>query len=78
MVSGPVFIVQESYYEDTAADDLRISWSITISVLSLAVGIAVADSKIDLDCAVDSYVPELVDSTYAGVTVRKALTWPLA
>ena len=66
-------IVHEAYYLDTAPDDLRISWSMAKSFLSAAFGVAVTEGKIDLDAAVDSYVPALADSAYKGVSVRSVL-----
>ncbi|MEO0496440.1 MAG: serine hydrolase [Pseudomonadota bacterium] len=66
-------IVHESYLLGTQADDLRISWSMAKSVLSVAMGIAVEDGLIDIDRTVETYVPTLTQSAYAGVTVRNAL-----
>lgn len=66
-------VAHEAYYLDTAPDDLRISWSMAKSFLSAAFGVAVTEGKIDLDKPVDSYVPELADSAYKGVTVRSVL-----
>lgn len=66
-------IFHESYYLGTGPDDLRISWSMAKSVLSLVLGAAVKDAQIDLDLPVSSYVTELAESAYEGVTVRDAL-----
>ncbi|MEN0086833.1 MAG: serine hydrolase [Pseudomonadota bacterium] len=66
-------IVHESYALGTKADDLRISWSMAKSILSVAMGVAVEDGLIELDQPVESYVPALADSAYADVTVRNAL-----
>ena len=66
-------VVHESYDLGTGAEDQRISWSVAKSVLSLAMGRAVADDLVELDRAVESYVPALADSAYRGVTVRQAL-----
>lgn len=66
-------IVHEGYLLGTQADDLRISWSMAKSMLSVAMGVAVEDGLIDLDSNVDTYVPALAGSAYRGVTVRNAL-----
>ena len=66
-------IAHESYRLGTRPDDLRISWSVAKSVLSLAVGAAVERGELDLGRTVDSYVPALADGAYAGVTVEQAL-----
>ena len=60
----------EDYYLGTGPEDLRISWSVAKSFLSAAFGIAVDEGKVDLDNAVDTYVPEFANSAYKGVTVR--------
>lgn len=65
-------VVHESYYLGTGADDLRISWSVAKSVLSLVLGTLVADGTIpDLDAPVTQYVPELAGSAYAGASIRQ-------
>lgn len=65
-------IVHESYHLGTSAVDLRISWSMAKSVLSLVLGTMVADGTIpDLDAPVTDYVPALADSAYAGATIRQ-------
>ena len=66
-------IVHEAYFLGTNAGDQRISWSVAKSVLSLAMGRAVADGLVHLDRSVESYVPALAGSAYRGVTVRQAL-----
>lgn len=65
-------VVHESYRLGTGPDDLRISWSIAKSVLSLVLGTLVADGTIpDLDAQVADLVPELRGSAYRGATVRQ-------
>ncbi|MEO0635757.1 MAG: serine hydrolase [Pseudomonadota bacterium] len=66
-------IVHESYYLGTGEEDLRISWSMAKSMLSVAIGVAVDNGLIDLDRTVDSYVPSLAGSAYEGATVRNVL-----
>jgi len=65
-------IVHESYHRGTGESDLRISWSIAKSVLSLVLGTLVADGTIpDLDAPVTRYVPTLRSSAYAAATIRQ-------
>lgn len=65
-------IVHESYHLGTGPDDLRMSWSVAKSVLSLVLGTLVADGTLpDLDVPVDRLVPALARSAYAGATVRQ-------
>ena len=65
-------IVHESYRLGTQPDDLRISWSVAKSVLSLLLGTLVADGSItDLDAPVTRYLPELQGSAYDGATIRQ-------
>ena len=66
-------IVFEEYYLGTKPDDLRVSWSVAKSFLSVAFGVAVSDGLIDLEAEVQTYVPDLVRSAYNGVTVRNVL-----
>ena len=65
-------IVHESYRLGTQPDDLRISWSVAKSVLSLLLGTLVEDGSItDLDAPVTRYLPELQGSAYDGATIRQ-------
>jgi len=65
-------VVHESYHLGTGAEDLRISWSMAKSVLSLVLGTLVADGTIpDLDAPVTRYVPALAGSAYDGATIRQ-------
>ncbi len=64
----------ESYYQSTAAEDLRISWSVAKSVLSLLMGIALDQGAIaSLDDPVTKYAPQLVGSAYDGASIRNVL-----
>lgn len=64
----------ESYYQGTGAEDLRISWSVAKSVLSLLMGIALDQGAIaSLDDPVTTYAPQLVGSAYDGATIRNVL-----
>ncbi len=65
-------VVHEDYRLGTSPDDLRVSWSLAKSVLSLVLGTMVADGTIpDLDAPVVQYVPALRASAYAGATIRQ-------
>ncbi|MGX9351010.1 serine hydrolase domain-containing protein [Shimia sp. W99] len=67
-------IVHESYYRDTAPDDLRISWSVAKSYLSALFGIVLAEGQIDsLDDPVTKYAPKLTATAYDGATIRNVL-----
>jgi len=65
-------VVHEDYRLGTGREDLRISWSIAKSVLSLVLGILVDEGIIpDLDAPVTDHVPALRASAYAGATIRQ-------
>ena len=67
-------IVFEQYRLGTTRDDLRISWSVAKSALSLLLGTLVADGTIpDLDAQVTQYAPLLRGSAYDGATIRNVL-----
>ena len=66
-------IVHESYRLGTGADDLRISWSVAKSVLSLLTGILVAEGAVALDDPVVRHVPALKGTAYDGVVLEDVL-----
>ena len=67
-------IVHESYYQGTGPEDLRISWSMAKSVLSMLLGQVMAEGKIaSLDDPVTQYAPSLAGSAYDGATIRNVL-----
>lgn len=67
-------VTHESYHLDTGPEDLRISWSVAKSFLSLLFGQLHADGTIpDLDAQVTAYAPALVGSAYDGATIRDVL-----
>ncbi|WP_323037426.1 serine hydrolase [Pararhodobacter sp.] len=67
-------IVAEGYYLGTEQDDLRVSWSVAKSVLSLLVGQLHDEGVIpDLDAQVTQFAPELRGSAYDGATIRNVL-----
>lgn len=67
-------VVHEDYRLGTGRDDLRVSWSMAKSALSLLLGTLVDDGTIpDLDAPVTQYAPALGGSAYAGATIRSVL-----
>lgn len=68
-------LVHESYYLGTGPDDLRISWSMAKSALSMLFGTVLAEGKIaSIDDPVAKYVPALKDSAYGAASIRNVLT----
>ena len=68
-------LVHESYYLGTGPDDLRISWSVAKSFLSVLFGIIEAEGAIaSLDDPVTKYAPALAGSAYDGASVHDVLT----
>ncbi len=66
-------ITFEDYYLGTGPEDRRISWSMNKSVVSALMGIVVDQGLVEINRPVDTYVPELADSGYAGVPVKAVL-----
>ncbi len=67
-------LVHEAYFRGTTPQDLRISWSVAKSLLSAAIGVAVAEKKIaNLDAQVIDLVPSLKKTAYDGVTIKNLL-----
>ena len=66
-------VTHESYHLGTGPDDLRISWSVAKSFLSLLTGILVADGALTLDDAVTDHAPDLAGTAYDGATVEDVL-----
>lgn len=64
-------IVHETYRLGTGPDDLRISWSVAKSWLSVLLGIVIDEGAIaSLDAPVTDYAPALAGSAYDGATIR--------
>lgn len=67
-------VVHEVYRLGTGPDDLRMSWSVAKSALSLLMGTLVDDGTItDLDAPVTRHVPALRGSAYDGATIRNVM-----
>lgn len=80
MVTGLVVlhegqIVHETYRLGTGQDDLRISWSVAKSVLSLLYGILLQEGAVPpLEAQVTAHVPQLSGTAYEGATIKDVLT----
>jgi CubicO group peptidase (beta-lactamase class C family) len=67
-------VVHEDYRLGTEPDDLRISWSLAKSYLSMLFGVIVEAGAIaSLDDPVTDYAPELTGTAYDGVSIRAVL-----
>jgi len=67
-------ILFERYQYDRKAEDRFISHSMAKSIVSLAVGMAVAEGRIaSLDDLVSKYVPKLAGSPYGETAIRNVL-----
>lgn len=67
-------IRHQSYRLGTGPEDLRMSWSIAKSVMSLLVGALLEEGIFDdLDAPLVRFAPKLSDSAYTKVTLRQAL-----
>jgi CubicO group peptidase (beta-lactamase class C family) len=70
-------LVHEWYAEDIDPDALHTSFSVSKSILSTVVGMAINDGSISsLDDPITAYVPELLekDSRFANITLRHLIT----
>lgn len=67
-------VLAERYQYDRTAQNRFVSHSMAKSIVSLAVGIALAERKIaSLDDAVVKYVPKLAGNAYGETTIRNIL-----
>ena len=67
-------IVFETYRNQASETTHFVSMSMSKSITSILIGLALADGSIhSVDDAITAYVPELKDSAYEGVTIRQAL-----
>jgi len=70
-------LVHESAYLGTGAGDLRISWSMAKSFVSVLVGTALERGEIaDLDVPVTLHAPQMAGTAYDGATLRDLLQMP--
>ena len=67
-------LVYENYFNGTGPDDLRISWSMSKSILSAALGTLNDQGLLPhFATRIGDIVPELKDSAYANATLRNVL-----
>jgi CubicO group peptidase (beta-lactamase class C family) len=67
-------IVSEIYRNHSNERTRFMGWSMTKSITSLLVGCALSEGRIrSLDDRIETYLPELKDGGYAGVTIRQIL-----
>lgn len=67
-------IVYENYRNNSDERTRFIGWSMTKSLVSILIGLALDEGKIaSLDDPIESYLPELKGGGYEGVTIRQIL-----
>ena len=67
-------IVYENYRNNTNEETRFIAFSMTKSIISILVGVALEERRIkSLDNPIDRYLPELGSGGYRGVTIRQIL-----
>lgn len=67
-------VVYENYLNHSGPQTRFIGWSMTKSLVSLLIGCALEEGRIkSLDDDITSYLPELKNGGYAGVTIRQVL-----
>ena len=63
-------VLYENYFNGFARDSLSTSWSLSKSVTSALVGIAISEGYIkSLDDPVTNYLPELKDQGFDAITI---------
>ncbi|MFZ2061231.1 MAG: serine hydrolase domain-containing protein, partial [Candidatus Binatus sp.] len=68
-------VLYEDYFNGYARDSLCTAWSVSKSVTSALVGIAIAERYIkSLDDPITNYLPELKDQGFDPITIRNLLT----
>lgn len=67
-------IVYENYRNNSNERTRFIGWSMTKSLISILIGIALDEGKLmSLDVPIETYLPELKGGGYEGVTIRQIL-----
>lgn len=67
-------LVFENYYKGTAANDLRINWSLSKSYLSVLFGVLLEEGLIDsIDSPVIQYAPSLTETPYKDASIKDVL-----
>jgi CubicO group peptidase (beta-lactamase class C family) len=68
-------LLYENYFNGFARDSLCTAWSVSKSVTSALVGIALAEGYIkSLDDPITNYLPELKDQGFDKITIRNLVT----
>ena len=68
-------VLSEDYFNGFARDSLCTAWSLSKSVTSALVGIAIAEGYIkSLDDPIVNYLPELKEQGFGAITIRNLLT----
>jgi CubicO group peptidase (beta-lactamase class C family) len=68
-------MLYENYFNGFSRDSLSTSWSLSKSVTSALVGIAISEGHIkSLDDPIINYLPELKDRGFDAITIRNLLT----
>ena len=66
-------IAHEQYFHEMRPETLHLVMSCTKSYIGVLVGIAVEEGLIDLDAAIEHYLPPLSDAGFGGGTVQQHL-----
>jgi len=67
-------LIHETYYNDFQSDDVHITWSISKSIVSLLLSIAIEEGVIEsLDDLAMDYYPELESTAYKNVSLNDLL-----
>ena len=68
-------VLYENYFNGSARDSLCTAWSVSKSVTSALLGIAIAEGYIkSLDDPIVNYLPELKDQGFGAITIRNLVT----
>ncbi len=68
-------VLYEDYFNGYARDSLCTAWSLSKSVTSALVGIAISEGYIkSLDDPITNYLPELKEQGFSAITIRNLLT----
>jgi CubicO group peptidase (beta-lactamase class C family) len=68
-------VLYENYFNGFARDSLCTAWSVSKSVTSALVGIALSEGYIkSVDDPITNYLPELKDQGFDAITIRNLLT----
>lgn len=74
IVSDGRQILFEAYYDGNTADDRVITWSVSKSIVSALIGIAIEEGYIErINDPLVKYAPRLINSGYKDVTIKQAL-----